>query len=50
LSGKALNLVTQGLESTYVSIYMDVSTADDATDAYREAFVITAGITPIKSD
>jgi hypothetical protein len=35
-----------GLELTYVSICRDVPAADDATDANREAFVITAVITP----
>jgi hypothetical protein len=47
---KALNLVTQGLELTYVSICRDVSAAEETTDAYREAFVITAVITPTNSD
>jgi hypothetical protein len=43
---KALNRVTEGLELTYVSICRDVSAVNDRTDVYREAFVITAVITP----
>ena len=46
---KSLNLVKHGLELTYASICGDVSAVADAMDANREAFVITAVITPINS-
>jgi hypothetical protein len=46
---KALNLVTHGPELTHVSICRDVSAAGDDLGANRDAFVITAVITPINS-